>query len=140
MRGVINCLRFLEMVEGQPAEPAFRVEADATKWIRATRGGFLEYHVAPGDMVEVDEPIATNTDLTGETQNVLRSPRKGIVLGMTTIPSVAPGDPICHLAFPRRGELKRALKVVDGLNENNLHRRIRDDLASNLLVTQYNGV
>ncbi|MEO1009112.1 MAG: succinylglutamate desuccinylase/aspartoacylase family protein [Planctomycetota bacterium] len=134
-RGITNCLRFLGMVDGEPEEPPYRIETDATKWIRAEHGGFLEFHAAPGDIVRAGEPIATNTDLMGVAQNVLPAPRDGIVLGMTTIPAVAPGDPVCHLAFPSKGELKKAGRLVGGLAEDSLHQRIRDDLASNVLVT-----
>lgn len=136
LRGILNCLRFLGMVPGEPEEPAYRVETDASKWVRAMNGGFLEFHVAPGDIVSENDPIATNTDLIGEQHNILRAPRDGIVLGMTTIPSVAPGDPVCHVAFPKRGTLKRVGRIVDSLRTDSLHERIRDNLASNLRVTK----
>ncbi len=134
-RGITNCLRSLGMVKGKPVEPAYRIETDTTKWVRASNGGFLEFHIAPGDIVRKGEPIATNTDLTGEEQNILRSPRDGVVLGMTTIPSVAPGDPVCHLAFPRKGALKKIGLAVDELRSDSLHERMRGDLASNIMVT-----
>jgi len=81
--GIANCMRYLGMLEGDPIEPPYRIETDATKWIRAEHGGFLEFHIAPGDIVEEGEPIATNTDLTGEAQNVITAPRGGVILGMT---------------------------------------------------------
>jgi predicted deacylase len=135
VRGITNCLRYLKMVEGEPEEPPYRVETDSTKWVRAEHGGFLEFHAAPGDIVEKGEAIATNTDLNGEEQNVIRAPRSGIVLGMTTIPSVAPGDPVCHLAFSKKRELTKIERVVGGLGDDSLHQRIRDDLARSLRVT-----
>ncbi|MEM7680423.1 MAG: succinylglutamate desuccinylase/aspartoacylase family protein [Planctomycetota bacterium] len=135
VRGVSNCLKYLGMVEGDPYDPPFRVETDASKWVRAENGGFLEFHVAPGDLVTKNDPIATNTDLAGRELNVVHAPRDGVVLGMTTIPSVAPGDPICHLAFSRKGELKKVERAVDRLEGDSLHQRIRDDLASSVRVT-----
>ena len=135
VRGIENCLRFLGMVDGAPEEPAYRVETDSTRWIRAEHGGFLEFHVGPGDLVKKDEPVATNTDLTGTAQNGINAPRNGIVLCMSTIPWVAPGDPGCHLAFPKKGELRKVSRAVGGLNVDSLHERMRDDLASNLRVT-----
>lgn len=135
VRGITNCLQFLRMVEGTPEEPAYRIETDATKWVRAAQGGFLEFHVSPGDIVEKDDLLATNTDLLGQEQNIIRAPRDGIVLGMTTMPSVAPGDPVCHLAFPKAGTLERVGGAVDALSDTSLHKRMRDDLASNVLVT-----
>ncbi|MDF1810257.1 MAG: succinylglutamate desuccinylase/aspartoacylase family protein [Phycisphaerales bacterium] len=134
VRGIRNCLRHLEMVDGQPVEPAFRIETKTTKWIRATQGGFLEFHVSPGEMVEKNHPIATNTDLMGDEQNVIYAPRSGVVLGMTTLPSVAPGDPICHLAFPKKGMFKKVEKTVSKLGDDSLHERVRDDLARNIRI------
>lgn len=135
VRGVTNCLRSLGMVEGKRIRPAYRIETDATKWVRAADGGFLEFHVAPGDIVEEGDPIATNTDLMGVEQNVITAPRDGVVLGMTTIPSVSPGDPVCNLAFPRSGKLKEAMIAVDNLTDGSLHERLRTQLASNITVT-----
>lgn len=135
IRGIRNCLRFLKMVPGEPRQPAYRVETDATQWVRAKHGGFLEFHVAPGAIVTKDEPLATNTDLVGEEQGILRAPRDGIILGMTTIPSVAPGDPVCHLAFTRKSALRKVEGVVDKLKDNSLHQRVREDLARSVTVT-----
>ena len=135
VRGITNCLRFLKMVRGHLEKPPYRVEADKTNWVRATHGGFLEFHVAPGDIVEKDDAIATNTDLTGEVQGVIHATRSGIVLGMTTIPSVAPGDPVCHLAFPQSGELTKVSRVVNRLRDDSLHEQMREDLATNVRIT-----
>ncbi|MFG0252222.1 MAG: succinylglutamate desuccinylase/aspartoacylase family protein [Phycisphaerales bacterium JB038] len=135
LRGITNCLRHLGMVDGELIEPPYRIETDASKWLRASHGGFLEFHIAPGDIVHEGDPIATNTDLTGEEQNILHAPRDGVVLGMTTIPSVAPGDPVCNLAFPRKGALKRVGRTVNRLGSDSLHERMREYLAINILVT-----
>ena len=136
IRGIANCLKFLAMVEGEPTKPTYRVETDATKWVRAEHGGFLEFHVAPGDIVEEGDPIATNTDLLGEQQNTIHAPRDGIILGMTTIPSVAPGDPICHLAYPKAASLKKAGHAQDKLKDASLHERIRGDISTSIMVTE----
>lgn len=136
VRGITNCLRSLGMVEGNATKPAYRIETDATKWVRAADGGFLEFHVAPGDIVEEGDAIATNTDLMGVEQNLIRAPRDGVVLGMTTIPSVSPGDPVCNLAFPRQKKLKEAMIAVENLDDGSLHERLRSQLASNITVTE----
>ncbi len=142
VRGIRNCLRYLGMVEGEPQKPAYLVETNVTQWVRATHGGFLEFHVGPGDIVAEGEAIATNTSLLGEDQKIICAPRNAIVLGMTTIPSVAPGDPVCHLAYPRKGTLKKIEGIVDRMSHDSLHERMRDDLASSVHVTDsdVNGV
>lgn len=139
VRGIENCLRHLGMVRGQPAEPPYRFETDATRWVRAEHGGFLEFHVAPGSVVAQGDAIATNTDLTGDEQNIVRAPRGGIILGMTTMPSVAPGDPICHLAFSRKRVLSGVERAVDRLEGDSLHERVREGLARSMVVTAHGG-
>ena len=96
--------------------------------------GFLRFHVAPGDLVERGDPIATSTSLLGRELNTLKSPRSGIVMGMTTMPSVAPGDPVCHLAFGQRRALRRAVLAHAELTEDSLHERTREDLSSSVLI------
>jgi predicted deacylase len=136
VRGVLNVLKSLHVVGGRPTEPAYRVEADATQWIRADHGGFLEFHVAPGAIVAAGQPLATNTTLTGQPQNTIVAPRDGIVLGMSTLPAVAPGAPVFHLAYARRGALQRVERAVAKLDEESLHRRLEGDLASGVDVRE----
>ncbi|MBT8486615.1 MAG: succinylglutamate desuccinylase/aspartoacylase family protein [Phycisphaerae bacterium] len=135
IRGIRNCLVFLGMVEGEPTEPPYRIEADSTKWVRAEHGGFLEFHVGPGDIVNANDMIATNTSLLGDEINTVSAPQGGVVLGMTTMPSVVPGDPICHIAYARKGTLRKAERIVNALGGETLHERVRGDLASSMLVT-----
>ncbi len=137
IRGITNCLRFLKMVEGEPIAPPYRLETDTTTWVRATSGGFLEFHVAPGEIVHKNEPIATNSDLLGEEEHIIRAPRDGIVLGMTTMPSVAPGDPVCHLTYPKTGTLTRIEQVMGALDDESLHERTREGLARSLRVREF---
>jgi predicted deacylase len=136
VRGIRNCLKALRMVEGIPEEPEYRIEVDKTKWVRATHGGFLRFHIAPGDVIERGDPIATNTSLTGKEQSVLTAPRGGVVLGMTTLPSVSPGDPVCHIAYSTRGALKEAQTALSMSDDSSLHQQIRDDLASSVNVVE----
>ena len=67
------------------------------KWIRAERGGFLQFHIKPGDIVEKDQPLATNTTLLGHERSTLHAPFDAVVIGMTSLPAVSPGEPVCNL-------------------------------------------
>jgi len=136
LRGIRNCLIHLGMVEGRPDPPAYRIEADKTRWVRADNGGFLSFHIAPGEIVRSGQVIATNTDLLGREKNPVESPHDGIVLGVTTIPSVAPGDPICHIAFASDNALDRVGLAVDALPQAHLHERTREDLARSLHLSE----
>ncbi len=130
-----NVLCGLEMssncpVTGRP----FQVRLNRTKWIRAEAGGMLQFHVAPGELVEAGQPIATNTNLLGVEQNFLVSPLTGIIIGMTTLPFVTPGDPVCHIGAVRRGieQIRQAQKSRKG----SLPQRMKDDLASSIEVVK----
>jgi predicted deacylase len=135
LRGIRNVLIGLKMIEGEVVEPPFRIVADETKWMRAERGGFLKFHVQPGATVQRGQPLATNTSLAGQDLGTIVAPRDGIVLGMTTLPAVSPGDPVAHLAFPGEKAVQRMEDVIDALPDDSLLTRLHDDLATNLMVS-----
>ncbi len=132
LRGIQSVLKKLGMVEGKPHKPAFRIVAKKTAWIRAETGGFLRFHAAPGDLVEKGQLLATNTSLLGREQSTLLSPVDGVILGMTTLPSVGPGDPVCNIARLRQ-PIERIERKVDALSEDSLHERLRSDIGSSVL-------
>ena len=74
-----------------------QLTVEKAKWVRAERGGFLQFHTAPGELVEQDQPLATNTSLLGHGKSVLVAPFDAVVIGMTTLPAVSPGEPVCHV-------------------------------------------
>ncbi|WP_092051088.1 succinylglutamate desuccinylase/aspartoacylase family protein [Planctomicrobium piriforme] len=133
LRGIKNVLMRLGMIAGQPQEPAYRTAIRETAWIRADSAGFLHFHVAPGDIVNKGTPIATIDSLVGSEGEVIFSTENGIVLGMTTLPVTAPGEPVCHIGLVPRGRNQIA-EVIRSLPKNSLHQRIRDDLATSIMV------
>lgn len=135
VRGISNCLMHLKMIKGKPKPPAYQIIASKTSWVRAVNGGLLSFHISPGDIIRKGEPIATNTSLLGIEHNTIESPLDGIVLGMTTMPSVAPGDPICHIARIDKKTLRSAEQARDAMSDESLHQRVQDDLATSLMVS-----
>ena len=133
-RGVTNVLRELEVLEGTPDIPKTQAVIHQTKWLRAERGGFLAMHVSPGDTVTAGQPIATNSNLLGEDQNRLVAPFSGIVLGMTTLPAVQPGEPIVHLG--RLAGRKSAARLEHQVEVDDVQRTAHQHLATNLQVVQ----
>jgi len=133
VRGIRNALIELGMVEGEPEAPLFRAVVERAFWVRAEAGGFLEFHVAPGELVRAGEPLATNSSLLGEERNVLRAPEDGLVIGMTSQPAVVPGLPVCHIAVPLRGvdPIARALKRRP---TGHLLHRVQRQLSRNMVV------
>lgn len=136
VRGISNCLMHLKMIKGKPKPPAYQIVVSKTRWVRAVNGGLLSFHISPGDIIRKGEPIATNTSLLGIEQNIIESPMDGIVLGMTTMPSVAPGDPICHIARINKKALKEAEQAREAMSDKSLHQRVQDNLATSLMVSE----
>lgn len=135
VRGVRNVLIELGMVGGELVRPLFQARVDWATWVRAMTGGLLKLHVGPGDLVDKGQPLATTTDLLGVEGPVVVAPVNGVVMGLTTLPAVAPGDPVCHIAVPRDG--LAAIRAAMAASDESLLQRVRDDLATNVSVSEH---
>lgn len=135
VRGVKNVLRELGMLEGEIERPDFQVTLRESKWVRAERGGFLQFHVKPGDVVETDQPLATNTTLLGREHSTLVAPFDAVVIGMTTLPAISPGEPVCHLGKLPDGTKPSAFRR-SRRQEAGLEERVSEELGSNVLVVE----
>jgi len=133
VRGVKNVLRELEMLDGQREFPKYQVTIEKSKWVRAERGGFLQFHVMPGELIRAGQPIATNATLLGREQNVMHAPFDSVVIGMTTLPAVSPGEPICNLGLLPKGTKINAVEKRRS-REDALEGRLVEELSSNVLV------
>ena len=134
VRGIKNVLRELNMLEGGIESPAYQIVIEKSKWIRAERGGFLDFHIKPGDIVKQGQPIATNTTILGESQDTLYAPFNGVVMGMTSLPSISPGEPICNLGkLPIQYSPEKLARLR--AKEDGLEQQVLDDLGTNVLVT-----
>lgn len=135
VRGIRNVLIDLGMVEGKPKRPVYQAVCKRTRWVRASNGGLLQFHVAPGDVIEKGQPITTTTSLLGKERDVILAPFDGVVMGMTTLPAVAPGDPVCHLVKPIGG-IGPIREAIENVSAKSLHERARADLTTNIVVTE----
>ncbi|TWU60822.1 Succinylglutamate desuccinylase / Aspartoacylase family protein [Rubripirellula tenax] len=132
-RGVLNVMKELGMMQGEPILPDSQVMIRETKWLRAERGGFMSMHCAPGDSVEKGQAIATNSSLLAEDQNRLEAPFSGIIIGMTTLPAVQPGEPVVHVGrLANTKSVRRHAKQVAG---DDVQRTAHEHLATNIQVT-----
>lgn len=130
VRGVRNVLIELAMLKGRASRPAYQTRVNRTTWVRAKVGGILRFHVAPGQIVRAGQEIASNSTLMGEEQNVLTAPIDGIVLGMTTLPAVKPGEPVCHIGRPNLS-IKKIEEALDRQSaEKSVLRRAERHLAT----------
>lgn len=135
VRGVKNVLSHLKMLAVDQQSPDYQVLIQRSKWVRAERGGFLQFHVKPGEIIKKDQPIATNTTLLGRDHSVVYSPFDAVVIGMTTLPATSPGEPICNLGKLPKGTGPTKFRRLRS-EEDGLEGRLVEELASNVLVTE----
>ncbi|MCD0463489.1 succinylglutamate desuccinylase/aspartoacylase family protein [Roseiconus lacunae] len=132
VRGVCNVLRELQMLSGVIESPRYQVVIEQSKWLRANKGGFMQFHIVPGELLERDQPVATIFDLLGHVQTTISCPFDAVVIGMNTLPAVSPGEPICHLGqLPSQtsvATLRKSRRQEDGLEE-----KLVDQLSSNVV-------
>jgi len=135
IRGIKNVLRNFEMLSGDADNPGYQIVVERSKWVRADRGGFLQFHVKPGDVIEADAALATNSTLLGRERSVLRAPFNAVVIGMTTLPAVSPGEAVCHLAeLPDDMTPEQIQKLR---TRSDIHdEQIAEDLSTNIVVTE----
>lgn len=108
LRGVLNVMRHLGMVEDGPVEaPPLLLEVKKSTWLRASAGGILDLRVSLGDPVKRGQIISVNTNPFGRERSQLVSPSGGVVIGLTRSPLVHPGDAICHVARLRARDVAR---------------------------------
>ena len=105
-RGIRSALIHLGMIDRPPSPAKPQTIITKARWVRAERGGFLEFHVTPGDTVKAGEKLVTIANLLGREELVVTSMMDAVVLGMTTLPATTPGEAIVHL-----GDLATAIQV-----------------------------
>ncbi len=108
IRGVTNVLRTLKMIDGAPKEARFQTIIKLAEWVRSSRGGIADIAVRPGQLVYSGDPIATITNPFGREVSTVRTHLTGLIIGITTVPMVNPGDAICHVA-----KLAKTLSTVE---------------------------
>jgi uncharacterized protein len=123
------------MLDSPPSNPGYQVVIEKSRWVRAELGGFLQFHIKPGDLIEKVYPVATNTTLLGQERSVLTAPFDAVVIGMTTLPAISPGEPVCHLGKLPKGAKPSALGRLR-YDAHGLEQRVSDELASNVLVVE----
>jgi hypothetical protein len=96
--GVLNVLRWLRMLGGEPRPSPVQITVLRTHWVRARSGGILDLQVELGQPVRRGQTLSINTNPFGRDRSRLKAPHGGVVLGLTQLPLVHPGDAVCHLA------------------------------------------
>lgn len=135
VRGVANVLIELGMAEGKAGRPPYHARVRESQWLRSDFGGLLQFHVAPGDVVDEGQPIVTCTNLLGRERGQMLAPQAGIILSLTTLPTVKPGDPVCHLAIPSDG-VEPIQMALAGNSDPTLYDRLQGDLGTSIAVAE----
>jgi predicted deacylase len=133
-RGTRNVLKHLGMLRGRLEKPRHQIEIRRSIWVRAERGGILKFHARPGDLVKTGQCLATNLNMFGSVQNFLKAPADGVILGMTTMPAVKPGEPVFHIAQTTQtfARLKRCFGSRD---QARLHKKVQQELATSIALS-----
>jgi uncharacterized protein len=105
--GIANVMLKAQMIEraddvSAPLQrPQWRLPffANSSKWVRAPEGGILRTTKRIGDAVGEGETIGFVANPYEDEDVVVSSPRRGIIIGRTTLPIVNLGDALFHIAW-----------------------------------------
>ena len=97
VRCVLNALRFLRMLPGEPEVPPQTVVMSRFVGLRASRGGLLHTEMSLGSRVSAGDVLARIYSVYGDEREVIRAPVDGVFVRMTTFPSVAAGERVATL-------------------------------------------
>ena len=134
VRGCLNVLSHLGMIDGTANPPSFRLTIDKAQWVRSELGGLLAFHAQPGQLVRRNECLATVLNVFGREQTSIIAPMDGLVLGMSTMPMVNPGGPVYHLAALASKDFERVGKKMAQHSGSSPYLRIQNDLASSIAL------
>ena len=99
LKGLERLLASLGLVAGSPGPAAEPHLLRQTRWLRARRGGLLEYFAGLGQRVLPGQLLLGTTSVLGRGLERLHAPDRGVVLGLCTHPAVGPGDALLHLGL-----------------------------------------
>lgn len=98
----VGMLELPENVERPGAESNLKrspLLANASKWVRAPEGGVLRSAKRIGEAVSQGDVIGHVSNPYDDSSVEVRSPRRGIIIGRTTLPIVNMGDALFHIAW-----------------------------------------
>jgi predicted deacylase len=96
-RGVMNTLKHLKMLDGEPIFPRITYVASQLQQVTANRGGFLYYKTELGDKIEKGGIIADITDPFGKVLESIVAPEDGILWNKSEYPMVSSGEIVAGL-------------------------------------------
>lgn len=91
-------------------QPVF---ANASKWVRAPDGGVFRTVKKIGHAVSEGETIGWVANPYEDSQTAIKSPRRGIIVGSTTLPVVNMGDALFHIAWSEEHSRSRPPRAAE---------------------------
>lgn len=101
VRGIVNAMKFLRMLDGPPERYPEPFVAGAMLNVRSPARGLVYVLTRLGARVEAGEPVARLVDLP-DRDTIIRSPAAGLVLRVMTAGMALPGDRIIVLGVSDR--------------------------------------
>lgn len=97
VRCVLNALRYAKIMPGEIQPPRETVNMTRFVGLRASRGGILQTRVGLGAKVKKGDILAQIYNVYGDEVEVTRAPTDGILIRMTTFPTVSTGERVATL-------------------------------------------
>jgi predicted deacylase len=89
------------------------VYANASKWVRAPDGGVFRTLKKIGHAVSENETLGWVANPYEDAQTAIKSPRRGIIVGSTTLPVVNMGDALFHIAWSEEYGRTKPVRVAE---------------------------
>ncbi|MEQ1712037.1 MAG: succinylglutamate desuccinylase/aspartoacylase family protein, partial [Hyphomicrobium sp.] len=117
--GVMLKIGMLELPDGVEARDGKRrrpqLFANASRWVRAPEGGVLRTTKRIGDAVSENEIIGFVSNPYEDSNTEVRAPRRGLIIGRTTLPIVNMGDALFQIAWSE--EINRVRRAPEAGRE-----------------------
>jgi uncharacterized protein len=97
----MDMLQYPEGVDPKATTPDGRspIFAHGSRWVRAPESGLFQTTRRVGEAVGEKDTIGLMTNPHDGSELVIRAPRRGIIIGRTTLATVNEGDALMHIAW-----------------------------------------
>lgn len=99
VRGILSVMRHLGMLSSKPRKLPYRsVLGTRSKWVRAPQSGILRTVQSMGKRINEGDILGYVADPFGTTEEIIRSPYHGMIIGRSTLPLVHEGEALFNIA------------------------------------------
>lgn len=101
LKGILSFMRKIKMLPPLPLEDNKKTPmfvAKSSSWVRAPHSGTVRLLKTVGAFVEKDEVIGLISDPFGDRAVKVYAKKEGVIIGVSRLPLVLPGDALFHVA------------------------------------------